>query len=153
MPTTLSAQPDDQPEFFSTGPSGFLRVNRQDERTPAPKAENSTTGDLNRFNGHPDASATDEDVARMVEVLARFGRTSARVVSLNLGYDHGDGESGKRKVRAIANRSGGQIIGLDDGYILKSMATPEELREAAGRIRSQIAKMTARLAEIEAVRP
>jgi len=151
MPTTLSAQPDDQPDFFATGPSGFLRVNIKTDPIPEQIAKKQVAGYLNRFNGHPDACATDEDVARMVNYLLIHGWQTARTIAqaLNLG----EGEAGKRKCRAIANQSQGHIISGQFGYAATCAATKEDIRHACAWLRSQAREMEARAREIEAVRP
>ena len=53
-----------------------------------------------------------------------------------------------RRLRHIAQHSGGQILSGDLGYKLTRLATKEELEESVGRLRSQARKMDTRATEI-----
>ena len=92
--------------------------------------------------------ATLDDVARLTSYLFTCsGWASAVMCCAYLGIPAT--ESGKRRVRAIAEISRGSIIGGQDGYKATRNATDDEARHVIASLRSQALKMTARADEIE----
>lgn len=127
MPSSITAAPGEQPEFFEAGTSGYLRVVQHGPPTTEP-----------------------DDVPRVVAYLKANGWQSASAIAAAL--DLGWGEAGKRRVRAIAADSLGQIISGQSGYKATCTATPDERAHACAWLRSQAREMERRAAEIEAIR-
>ena len=57
----------------------------------------------------------------------------------------------ERMLRALAAQSKGTVISGTKGYKLTTLATPSEVAECTGRLRSQAAQMVARASTIDAV--
>src|SRR5262245_26972617 len=79
------------------------------------------------------------------QALDRRGWVSARTLALLLNVD-------ARSLREAAHQSGGRILGGQNGYVLTSQATLEEVHAVTRRLLSQSNQMRARAMEIERVR-
>lgn len=82
-------------------------------------------------------------VESMLAHLTGMGWVKASVLCQVLGTD-------ERTIRGLASESRGEIISGDKGYHLTVEATPDEVRHAANRLRSQAAVMIERATSIEA---
>lgn len=92
-------------------------------------------------------AATPEKLRYFEDTLDDFGgwmkaRPCAELVGL------GGGECGKRNVRKLAEMSS-KVISGNDGYKHVRWATPKELAHFKARLRSQMMRMSERLARLE----
>jgi len=130
-------------EFFTPGLCGY-------ERIAAPATKTPVAGKLKRFNGHAD-DMDEADVERMVDLLQRVsGWMAADTLAASLALGHG--ESGKRRVRALASVADGRVISGQAGYKATSSATLEEIAHAVAWLRSQAYEMSHRADQIERYR-
>jgi hypothetical protein len=88
-----------------------------------------------------------QELESLLESFAGWFKSSACAACIRL--DTLDPEAGKRAVRKLAEFST-QIISGNDGYKHRKHATPAEIAEFTGRLRSQIRRSSERLARFEA---
>ncbi len=84
------------------------------------------------------------EVDRLIMWLSGRGWVTRRAIERSTDWDD-------RQVRALAEASGGHILGSQRGYRLTCQATPAERDECIGRLRGQRDKMWRRITQISNV--
>jgi hypothetical protein len=125
-------------------PVGELAKSFSLDDVPAQADLFAATGDREK---RPKVTRIAKVVPEMLAALKGQGWVAATILAhwLKLGSD------GRRTLRDAAQASEGRIISGQLGYRLTVEASPEEVREATGRLRSQARLMIRRLVKTQRV--